>query len=313
MKNNMKIHCNSWETMILSSKSNKIFEEIVKDLNIENKEYICSLYRRVKAIEKVSDNELNFLYDFLISKEFKEKYEEKISAFMWRKDKLEHLKYSNIISSFLTFMNKSKVIFILDLWADDITLDWKKYLRLNIWKAIKKTYKGAEKRINLDWDNENFEKFSNRKKTDKIDKYKYLEFIDENEDYIIWIDLRSRMYLLIEKATNNIVYKSKEIIFFKKIWNNNYCFVWYWESGLILVLWNNYISISKETKIHGVWNELYLIDEKLNTVFKIWGKINSLWEWKIIKIIWTKIIFYNTKNNQILQYDIRTWNFEIKN
>jgi len=68
--------------MILSSKSNKIFEEIVKDLNIENKEYICSLYRRVKAIEKVSDNELNFLYDFLISKEFKEKYEEKISAFM---------------------------------------------------------------------------------------------------------------------------------------------------------------------------------------------------------------------------------------
>ncbi|MDD3145626.1 MAG: hypothetical protein PHV23_05995 [Candidatus Gracilibacteria bacterium] len=313
MKNNMKIHCNSGETMILSSESNKIFEEIVKDLNIENKEYICSLYRRVKAIEKVSDDELNFLYNFLISKEFKEKYEEKISTFIGRKDKLEHLKYSNIMSSFLTFMNKSKVIFILDLGTDDITLGGKKYIRLNIGKAIKKAYKGPEKRINLDGDNEIFEKFSNKRKTDKIDKYKYLEFIDENNDYIIGIDLRSGLYLLIEKATNNIVHKSKELLFFKKIGNNNYCFVGYGESGLILVLGNNYISISKETKIHGVGNELYLIDEKLNTVFKIGGKISSLGEGKIIKIIGTKIDFLNTINHQILEYDIRTGNFEIKN
>ena len=79
---------------------------------------------------------MNFLYEFLTSTEFKKIYEEKISTFTWKKEKLKNLEYSNMISSFVCFMNKSKVIYILDLWADEISYEWKKYLKVNIWKKI---------------------------------------------------------------------------------------------------------------------------------------------------------------------------------
>jgi len=77
----MKIHCNSSEAMIHSSEASDLFEQIILDLEIENKEYLLSLFKRVKAIEKVSDDELNLLYDFITSKEFILKYNQTISSF----------------------------------------------------------------------------------------------------------------------------------------------------------------------------------------------------------------------------------------
>jgi len=68
--------------MIHSSEASDLFEQIILDLEIENKEYLLSLFKRVKAIEKVSDDELNLLYDFITSKEFISTYNQIISTFI---------------------------------------------------------------------------------------------------------------------------------------------------------------------------------------------------------------------------------------
>jgi len=308
----MKIHCNSSEAMIHSSEASDFFEQIILELEIENKEHLFSLFKRVKAIEKVSDEELNFLYDFLSSTEFKKIYEEKISTFTWKKEKLKNLEYSNMISSFVCFMNKSKVIYILDLWADEISYEWKKYLKVNIWKKIRVETKKQRWKINLNWDNDNFEKFRNRWKKILTPKFKYLEIINENNDYLIWIDLRSGLYLLIDKETNEILLKSKEELSFI---NNNHvkhCFVIEWENNLFLIYWNSFINVSDETIVHFIWNDLFLINKKLNTVLKVWWKINILWEWEILEIKGNKITFFNSENHLTLIYDIKSAKFEIK-
>jgi hypothetical protein len=77
----MEIFCSSTETIILSKDSTKFFEKIILELEIENKEYILSLFKRVKAIEKVEDRELDILYNFIISENFIKLYNEKISIF----------------------------------------------------------------------------------------------------------------------------------------------------------------------------------------------------------------------------------------
>ena len=61
-----------------------------------------------------------------------------------------------MISSFVCFMNKSKVIYILDLWADEISYEWKKYLKVNIWKKIRVETKKQRWKIDLNLDNDNF-------------------------------------------------------------------------------------------------------------------------------------------------------------
>lgn len=308
----MKIHCNSSEAMIHSSEASDFFEQIILELEIENKEHLFSLFKRVKAIERVSDEELNFLYDFLISNEFRKLYEEKISTFTWKKEKLKNLEYSNMISSFVCFMNKSKVIYILDLWADEISYEWKKYLKVNIWKKIRIETKKQRWKIDLNWDNDNFEKFRNRWKKILTPKFKYLEIINENSDYLIWIDLRSGLYLLIDKDTNEILLKSKEELSFI---NNNHvkhCFVIEWENNLFLIYWNSFINVSDETIVHFIWNDLFLINKKLNTVFKVWWKMNVLWEWEILEIKGNKITFFNSENHLTLIYDIWSAKFEIK-
>lgn len=302
----MKIHCNSAESMIHSINASKVFQDIISELDIENKEHLLSLFKKVKAIEKVNDDELNFLYEFITSKEFIDLYNQKISTFTWKIEKLKNLEYANMLSSFICFMNKSKVIYILDWWHE-----LKDYLRINVWKTVKKPYKGTERRKNLD-DNENFEKFRNRRKTEKIDKYKYLEFIDEIDDYLLWIDLRSWMYLLLNKESNEIILKSKEKLEFKQEENNNYIFVKAWENNLFLLYWNIPLNINEKTLIHYIWDELFLIDLKQNSVFKIWWKLSLLWEWKILEINWNKITFLNSENKLFLTYDIKKSEFEVK-
>ncbi len=309
----MKIHCNSWETMIYSSESSIFFKNILDEMWLENKEYILSLFKRVKAIEKVNDIELDFLYDFIISPDFKNIYNEKIDNFTWKREKLKNLEYSNMISSFIFFMNKSKVIYILDLWADEIVYEWKKYLKLNIWKIDKlKIKKTKTKKIDIDWDDEFFEKFRNRWKKQTLEKFKYLEFIQEYDNYLIWKDLRSWMYLLIEKKSKEIVIKSKEKLEFRKYEENNHCFILEWENNLFLLFWNSFINIYPDMVIHFIWNELFIINKRNNSILKIWGKMSLLWEWKILEIKWNSITFFNSQNETTLEYDIKTSKLNLK-
>lgn len=307
----MKIHCNSSEAMIHSSEASELFEKIILDLEIENKEYLLSLFKRVKAIEKVSDDELNLLYDFITSKEFISEYNQTISSFTWKREKLKNLEYPNILSSFVCFMNKSKVIYILDLWADELIYEWKKYLRVNIWKKRKIQNKNIRWKVDIDWDNEKFLKFRNRWKKETIEKYKYIEFIDETDEYLLWIDLRSWMYIIIDKSTNEIIIKSKERLEFQQEEESNYIFVWTWNESLFLLYWNSFIEIKENIVINFIWEDLFLIDLRNNTVLKVWWKMTYLWIWKIIQINWTKITFYNNENKLTLVYDIRKSKFDI--
>lgn len=307
----MKIHCNSSEAMIHSSEASELFEKIILDLEIENKEYLLSLFKRVKAIEKVSDDELNLLYDFITSKEFISEYNQTISSFTWKREKLKNLEYPNILSSFVCFMNKSKVIYILDLWADELIYEWKKYLRVNIWKKRKIQNKNIRWKVDIDWDNEKFLKFRNRWKKETIEKYKYIEFIDETDEYLLWIDLRFWMYIIIDKSTNEIIIKSKERLEFQQEEESNYIFVWTWNESLFLLYWNSFIEIKENIVINFIWEDLFLIDLRNNTVLKVWWKMTYLWIWKIIQINWTKITFYNNENKLTLVYDIRKSKFDI--
>lgn len=307
----MKIHCNSSEAMIHSSEASDLFEQIILDLEIENKEYLLSLFKRVKAIEKVSDDELNLLYDFITSKEFILKYNQTISSFTWKREKLKNLEYPNMLSSFVCFMNKSKVIYILDLWADELMYEWNKYLRVNIWKKRKIQNKNIRWKVDIDWDNEKFLKFRNRWKKETIEKYKYIEFIDETDEYLLWIDLRSWMYIIIDKSTNEIIIKSKERLEFQQEEESNYIFVWTWNESLFLLYWNSFIEIKENIVINFIWEDLFLIDLRNNTVLKVWWKMTYLWIWKIIQINWTKITFYNNENKLTLVYDIRKSKFDI--
>ncbi len=307
----MKIHCNSSEAMIHSSEASDLFEQIILDLEIENKEYLLSLFKRVKAIEKVSDDELNLLYDFITSKEFILKYNQTISSFTWKREKLKNLEYPNMLSSFVCFMNKSKVIYILDLWADELIYEWNKYLRVNIWKRRKIQNKNIRWKVDIDWDNEKFLKFRNRWKKETIEKYKYIEFIDETDEYLLWIDLRSWMYIIIDKSTNEIIIKSKERLEFQQEEESNYIFVWTWNESLFLLYWNSFLEIKENIIVNFLWEDLFLIDLRNNTVLKVWWKMTYLWDWKIIQINWTKITFYNNENKLTLVYDIRKSKFDI--
>lgn len=297
--------------MIHSSETSDLFEQIILDLGIENKEYLLSLFKRVKAIEKVSDDELNLLYDFITSKEFILKYNQTISSFTWKREKLKNLEYQNMLSSFVCFMNKSKVIYILDLWADELMYEWNKYLRVNIWKKRKIQNKNIRWKVDIDWDNEKFLKFRNRWKKETIEKYKYIEFIDETDEYLLWIDLRSWMYIIIDKSTNEIIIKSKERLEFQQEEESNYIFVWTWNESLFLLYWNSFIEIKENIVINFIWEDLFLIDLRNNTVLKVWWKMTYLWIWKIIQINWTKITFYNNENKLTLVYDIRKSKFDI--
>lgn len=297
--------------MIHSSETSDLFEQIILDLGIENKEYLLSLFKRVKAIEKVSDDELNLLYDFITSKEFILKYNQTISSFTWKREKLKNLEYQNMLSSFVCFMNKSKVIYILDLWADELMYEWNKYLRVNIWKKRKIQNKNIRWKVDIDWDNEKFLKFRNRWKKETIEKYKYIEFIDETDEYLLWIDLRSWMYIIIDKSTNEIIIKSKERLEFQQEEESNYIFVWTWNESLFLLYWNSFLEIKENIIVNFLWEDLFLIDLRNNTVLKVWWKMTYLWIWKITQINWTKITFYNNENKLTLVYDIRKSKFDI--
>lgn len=307
-----EVHCNSSESIIHSSQASDFFQDMILDLEIEDKEYVLSLFKRVKAVEKVCDEELSFLYDLIISEEFIKLYNEKIATFKWKKEKLKNLEYFNMLSSFYSLMNKSKVIHILDLWADEIIFDWRKYLKINIWKKIKLETNSKRWKINIDWNNDNFEKFRNRWKKQVLEKYKYLEFIDETEDYLLWIDLKSKMFLVIDKLSNEIIIKSKENLEFKKSEDNDYIFVKAWEEKLYLLYLNNPIYIKENIITHYIWKQLYLIDSKINAIFKIWWKLSLIWEWEILEINWNEITFFNIENNITLIYDIEKSEFRTK-
>jgi len=119
------------------------------------------------------------------------------------------------------------------------------------------------------------------------------------------------MYIIIDKSTNEIIIKSKERLEFQQEEESNYIFVWTWNESLFLLYWNSFIEIKENIVINFIWEDLFLIDLRNNTVLKVWWKMTYLWIWKIIQINWTKITFYNNENKLTLVYDIRKYKFDI--
>lgn len=278
----LNVTCNSTSNILKAQKSTKVFSLILRELNIENAQELIWIFNKVKTLIPISVEEEQKVTEVIKTRRFKQVYETiKLNFIVSNKNK-DNIEFENLLESFFKFIIKSRVIEIL--WKkenDIIEKDDKVYIKIKV-----------------------------------NDKYLFLEVIEQNQDYLIWIDLRSWKYKLIDREINKDIFKTREKITFNKIQD---IWIWMflqWEENDYFCCNNFSIYFSKNSMIYKSIYATFIIDPKSSVVYQINKENNTLITtniyWNILEIReWFLLYFINPIRFKWDNNEIHTTNWNL--
>ncbi len=307
--NSIDIYCQNTEDIIKSKKSSQNLIKILKGFMSESEsEEILSIYNKLKnKNENISTKELEKIEELILSEIFQNSYIEYIDSLEFsRETDKEKLEIDNIITELNRYIYEIRIIKILQKSEENsLDEDWVNYWKIVEKKDIKenKKYKRSTPNKKELENNENLEKNQKLTKCEKvweIEKYIYFEELERRWNIVIWQNLKSRRFIVLNEKTGEMIYDTQEEIeFWKMIWWGFYYINF--ESWIEWIAWeNNFNILDPNDRIHNCENKVFMVKTKRKWIFvenisetESCNKIQLKWKFDEIS---NKYLYFSQKN-----------------
>lgn len=309
--NSIDIYCQNSEDIIKSKNSSQNLLKILKWIKSEEESSeLLGIYNKLKnKNENISIQELDLLEELIFSEIFQNSYQDFVYSLEFnRQSDKKKLNIDNIITEISRFIYELRVIKILQNSEENsFEEEW-----VNFWKIVEKkdikenkkynrsTNKPNKKSLLNNEDLAKNQKLTKNEKVAEVEKYIYFEELERRWNIIIWQNLKSRRFIVLNEKTGEMIFDTvEEIEFWKMIWGGFYYINF--ESWIEGIAWeNNFNILDPNDRIHNYEDKVFIVKTKRKWIFvenisetESGKKIHLKWKFDELS---SKYLYFSQKN-----------------